>query len=91
MMSFQKLVIISELYVLISKIPNSTELFQVSWLKEVTLPSETVLVVNPSMELNLLMKTSLRNMLVKVFCQWPTLAQTQTDLNSSYVSLIAHG
>ena len=72
-MLFQKLVIISDPYVpetkehphlennYIIKVHHSTESFHNLWLKEVTLPEETELVENQFTELNLLTKTSKRN------------------------------
>ena len=94
----QKLVPTSELCVPVKKVwvnlenhcilkdLNSTELSHNSWLKEETSQPEMVEVENLSTVLNSPMKTSAKDMLVKVFYLWLMLVQTLTDLNSSYVS-----
>merc|ERR1711862_172681 len=59
--------------------------------KVVTLPVETELVVNLSMETNSMMKTSTSDTLDLEFYPWLMLDQTPTDPNSSSVPLQLHG
>merc|ERR1711862_925827 len=70
---------------------HSTELFLNSCAKVVTLPVETELVVNLSMETNSMMKTSTSDILDLEFYPWLMLDQTPTDPNSSSVPLQLHG
>ena len=62
---------------------HSTELFQISWPKEVISLLEMVQEVNQFMVINSMMKTSPLDILEEEIFQWQMLAQTQMVPNSS--------
>ena len=73
------------------KDPHSTESSPILWLKEEISQSETEPVENPFTEINSKMKTSILNTKEPDSYPWPMLDLTPTDLNSSLLSLNAHG
>ncbi len=86
-MSSQKQLQTSGLYAQDKKVSDirvqaSTELFQTLWLKVVISPTTTELEENPFMEINSMTKTSLKNTLNHIYCQWLMQEKIQMDHNS---------
>ena len=96
MMWFPKLPRTSDNYalaktVLVTKDALSTESLPSSWLKVETLQIKTALVVNPSTEPSLLMKTFKSNTPSLSSFLWPTPDPTPMEVNSSLLLSLAPG